>query len=153
MEFDVLGCDEVEVELRGRKERERDAVIAEAFNQIALYANSLRRHPAKVLLSYIEQLCKECRETLEKPLLMDILLTTEWDCVIRNGDYEGASFRVVAKDEKSMVIMHPRGSAAALYGLGEDGNMDLDKGSLMSEKLCKCDWERAMEIFDRLPKH
>lgn len=146
-------CPLHEVELRGRKERERDAAIAAAFHEIAVSAQALGAHPAKVLLSRIEQLCKECRETLEKPLLMDILLTTEWDCVIRNGDYEGASFRAVAKDEKSMVIMYLRESAAALYGLGEDGNRDADEGPLMSEKLCKCDWERAMVIFDRLPKH
>ena len=151
MELNFLSDDEVE--LRGRKERERDAVIAAAFHEIALSAQSLRVHPAKVLLSRIEQLCKECRETLEKPLLMDILLTTEWSYVIKNGDYEGASFRVVSKDEKLMVAVHPSVSTAVVYSLNAKGNMDIEKGPLVQDGLTPCDWERAMAVFDRLPKH
>lgn len=143
-------CPLPEVELRGRKERERDAVIAAAFHEIATSAQALGAHPAKVLLSRIEQLCKECRDTLEKPLLMDILLATEWSYVIKNDDYEGAGFRVISKDEKLMVIMYPRGKAAAVYPLDAEGGMDVAKGPSVQEKLVASDWKRAMAVFDWL---
>lgn len=148
MELDFLR--DGEVELRGRKERERDAVIAAAFHEIAASAQALGAHPAKVLLPRIEQLCKECRDTMEKPLLMDILLTTEWGRVIKNCDYEDAGFRVISKDEKLMVIMYPRGKAAAVYPLDAEGGMDVAKGPSVQEKLVASDWKRAMAVFDWL---
>lgn len=142
-------CPLPEVELRGRKERERDAAIAAAFHEIAVSAQALGAHPAKVLLPRIEQLCKECRETLEKPLLMDILLTTEWGLVNRYaGDYEGAPFGVVSKDDKLLARVYPREKVISVYKCDDFG--EAEETALASEKLCSCDWERAKVVFDRL---
>ena len=150
MGYDLCGLKEVE--LRGRKERERDAVIAAAFQEIATSADSLGQYPAKVLLSRIEQLCKECRETLGKPLLMDILLTTEWGLVNRYaGDYEDAPFGVVSKDDKLLARVYPREKVISVYKCDDFG--EAEETALASEKLVAFDWERAMTVFDRLPKH
>lgn len=50
--------------LKDRKEREREAILAVAFQDIGARAAAFGHVSAEVLLAQIETLCAECRETL-----------------------------------------------------------------------------------------
>lgn len=138
MELDFLSDDEVE--LRGRKERERDAVIAAAFHEIALSAQSLRVHPAKVLLPRIEQLCKECRETLGKnTCVMDFIRNLAWEKEIHfgralgNGEY--GSMGIYSKDGEHVASIYTNGQRVVIHGIGDE--------VLADEALSDKDWEEV----------
>lgn len=142
MELNFLSDDEVE--LRGRKERERDAVIAAAFHEIALSAQSLRVHPAKVLLSRIEQLCKECRETLGKnTCVMDFIRGLEWEKEIHfghalpNGGY--GPMGIFSKDGEHVANIYTSNQRVAINGIGDE--------VLADEVLNDQDWAEVSNTF------
>lgn len=136
MELDFLSDDEVE--LRGRKERERDAVIAAAFHEIALSAQSLRVHPAKVLLSRIEQLCKECSETLGKnTCAMDFIRNLEWEKTIHHG--KDGPLGVFSKDGEHAANVYVDEHRVVIHGIGDE--------VLADEVLNQKDWDEMSNIF------
>lgn len=137
-------CQMADAGLRGRKERERDAILEAAFREIALSANTFSARPTKVLLGRIEQLCKECRETLEKNVcVMDLVKGLKWEKEkhyggrLPNGEY--GPMGIYSVDGEHVANVYTAKNRIAINGIGDE--------VLADEVLTETDWEEACRIL------